>query len=411
MRLFDTFTGRKREFAPLLGKTVRMYTCGPSVYAYSHLGNFRTYLFEDVLVRYLRYKGYHVRRVMNITDVEDKAIVAARKEKLSLDGLQRDKITSFFSDWDQLGMERPNIVAKASENVPAMIRLISKICDHGFCKTDRGGVYFDVRKFKPYGELRHLKRPRYFGKVAKDDYAKEGRWDFRLWKKWTRGDGAAKWKSPFGAGRPGWHIECSAISMRYLGESFDIHCGGIDNIYPHHENEIAQSQVATGRPPVNFWLHARHLTIGKRKMSKRLGNVLHVKQVMDEMGIAPSRLRFYLSSERYRKSLDFTQEKFKHRIHQLDDVVKILKALRVLAGKSAIRKRRRPGPGMSRRLLRGFEDAMDDDLNTRLAFRRIFRTIRCCGDSLEKGHLTPRCAREILGTMERIDRVLGVFNV
>jgi cysteinyl-tRNA synthetase len=411
MRLFDTLTGRKRDFTPLGGKTVRMYTCGPSVYAYSHIGNFRTYLFEDVLVKYLRYKGYRVMRVMNITDVEDKAIVTARKEGLSLSELQRDKTRSFFSDWDDLSMERPDIVAKASEHVPQMIALIERICAQGYCKKENSGVYFDVRKFKSYGKLRHLKKPRYFGKVARDDYAKEGLWDFRLWKRWTRGDAAAKWKSPFGAGRPGWHIECSAISMHYLGESFDIHCGGIDNIYPHHENEIAQSEVVTGKPPVNFWLHAKHLTIGKKKMSKRTGNVLYVKQIED-MGISPSQLRFYLISERYRKPLDFTIERFKHRIQQFGEAMKTLKALRRLAGKSIVkRQRKRLGPIMNRKILCGFEGAMDDDLNTRLAFKRLFCMLGKADECLKKGKLTPRCAHELLATLERIDNVLGVFHI
>src|SRR5208283_4388002 len=302
LRLYDTLDGKKRRFKPLQGNTVRMYTCGPSVYAYSHIGNFRTYLFEDVLVRYLIFKGYKVKRIMNITDIEDKAIEAARKERKTLDALQKDKIRSFFADWRSLGMKKPDVVAKASRNVLYMEKLIRRICAKGYCKEEKDGIYFDVKKFKHYGDLRKLRNRSYLGMARNDDYAKEGLWDFRLWKRWTRNDGDVCYASSFGDGRPGWHIECSAMAMHYLGESFDIHCGGSDNIYPHHENEIAQSEAASGKRMANFWLHARHLTINKRKMSKRTGNVLYVSQ-LKKKGVPPGCLRFYLLSEKYRKPL------------------------------------------------------------------------------------------------------------
>ncbi len=410
MRLFDTFAGHRRKFAPLKGNTVRVYTCGPSVYAYSHIGNFRTYLFEDVLVRYLKYRGFGARRVMNITDVEDKAIAAARKEGVGLERLQKDRIRAFFSDWDGLGMLRPGVVARASEHVPQMIALIRRICRKGYCKSDKEGIYFDVRKFRDYGKLRHLKNPRYFGKASGDDYVKEGLWDFRLWKKWTRGDGRARWKSPFGDGRPGWHIECSAMSMHYLGESFDIHCGGSDNIYPHHENEIAQSCAATGKPLANFWLHSRHLTINKRKMSKRTGNMLYVKQ-LERMGVTPDCLRFYLISERYRSQMDFTMGKFRERIRLCNEARKTMGALEKLARRRDGEVHEGRGRAIARRLLRGFEGAMDDDLNTKLAFRRIFRIMDGAKRMADEGKLTPADAKEIVRAVERVDGVLCVLGL
>ncbi len=404
LRLYDTLDGKKRQFKPLHGNTVRMYTCGPSVYAYSHIGNFRTYLFEDVLVRYLIFKGYKVKRVMNITDIEDKAIEAARKEKKTLDALQKDKIRAFFADWKSLGMRKPDIVAKASQHVPEMERLIRRICAKGFCVYEKGGVYFDVRRFKHYGDLRRLKNHRYLGIACNDDYAKEGLWDFRLWKRWTRNDGNVRYESGFGDGRPGWHIECSAMAMHYLGDSFDIHCGGSDNIYPHHENEIAQSEAVSGKRMANFWLHAKHLTINKRKMSKRTGNVLYVSQLR-KRGVPPKCLRFYLLSEKYRSSLDFTMRGFGNEICDCKNVRGLLARVRRIKQRGT----GQAGERLAKRLLGGFESAMDDDLNTGLAFRRIFRIFRDIETDMKDGKLTRDDARRISSAMGKIEGVLGVF--
>jgi len=402
--LFDTFSRKKRSFHPLRGNLVRIYTCGPSVYNYSHIGNFRTYLFEDVLVRYLRYKGYRVKRVMNITDVEDKAVEAAKKEKTTLRSLARDKIRRFFADFYSLKMVKPDVVAKASEHVPGMIRLIQRICQKGYCKIERDGIYFDVRRFRRYGALRHLKNKKYLGKASGDDYSKEGLWDFRLWKYWSKGDGKIGWKSPFGFGRPGWHIECSAMAMQYLGESFDIHCGGADNIYPHHENEIAQSESATGKKLANFWLHAKHLTINKKKMSKRTGNVFYVRQLLSKK-IHPECLRFYLISERYRKPLDFSMQKFERKVGGCENTGKVMKKLETIREKGSDKK----GRSLAKRLLSGFESAMDDDLDTNRAFRRIFSVFSEIDALVERKKISKSDAKEILKAMENINSVLSVF--
>lgn len=400
----DTLTGRKMPFHPLVNGKVRIYTCGPSVYAYSHIGNFRTYLFEDVLVRYLIYKGFKVRRAMNITDVEDKAIIAAKREGKTLGALQKDKIRSFLADFDKLGMRKPDVIAKASEHVPDMVRLISRICSNGYCIRAKDGIYFDVRRFRRYGQLRKLKNRSYLGAASGDDYSKEGLWDFRLWKKWSRRDGNVRWGSPFGEGRPGWHIECSAMAMRYLGDSFDIHCGGSDNIYPHHENEMAQSEAATGKRLANFWLHARHLTVGKKKMSKRTGNVLYVAQLEKE-GVPPKCLRFYLISKRYRSQLDFTIERFRSDICECKKVRSLLNKLRRISGKGD----GKLGRALAERIISGFEAAMDDDLDTGLAFRKVFRVFRIVEMRISAKKLSEQDAEEILKAMGRIDSVLGVF--
>ncbi len=405
LRLYDTMALGKRAFRPLRGKTVGIYTCGPSVYDYSHVGNFRTYLFEDVLVRYLRYRGYRVRRVMNITDVEDKAVEAARRAKTPLDSLVRDKTEAFFRDFRALRMERPDVVAKASRHVPQMIRLIGRICGRGYCRHEADGVYFDIRKFRRYGRLRRLRSRRYRGAARRDDYSREGAYDFRLWKRWTRGDGSTAWESPFGRGRPGWHIECSAMAMHYLGSSFDIHCGGSDNIFPHHENEIAQSEAASGRRLANFWLHSRHLTIRKRKMSKRTGNVVYPRELL-AMGVHPECLRFYLLSRRYRAPLDFTLEQFRARVCACERTGAILRRLATLGrgGGGGPRGRR-----IASALLSGFEAAMDDDLDTGLAFKRIFKEFSRIEAMMDGGRLSGADAKRILGAMRRIDTVMNVF--
>jgi len=409
LMLFDTLQGAKRPFLPLLGRTVRIYTCGPSVYNYSHIGNFRTYLFEDILVRYLRHKGYRVKRVMNITDFEDKAIDAARREGKSLRELETEKVSAFFEDWKLLGMEMPDIVAKSSGHVPQMIRLIRKICARGYCIDGGDGIYYDVRRFGRYGELGKLAKREYMGTARNDDYAKQGLWDFRLWKRWTKGDGNVSWDSPFGKGRPGWHIECSAMSMHYLGERFDIHCGGSDNIFPHHENEIAQGMAATGKNPANFWLHARHLTIGKRKMSKRTGNVLYVKQ-LERKGIPPKCLRFYLISERYRRPLDFTIRRFGEEICVCDRARGIIRKLeRIRTGSLEHGMERGLGKQIAGKLLAGFEHAMDNDLNTSLAFARIFKDLDNIEVMMKEGRISKTDAKEILNAVTKIDSVFGVF--
>ncbi|MCI0503199.1 cysteine--tRNA ligase [Candidatus Micrarchaeota archaeon] len=406
LKLFDTLSGRKRGFRPLGGRFVRIYTCGPSVYSYSHIGNFRTYLFEDVLVRYLRYKGYRVKRVMNITDVEDKAIAAARREGVSLMALEADKIRAFWRDFDSLGMVRPDVVAKASEHVPQMIGLICRLCRKGYCIRRKDGVYFNVRRFSRYGSLRHLGGGRYLGIARNEDYSREGAWDFRLWKKWTRGDGETGWDSPFGFGRPGWHIECSAMSMHYLGERFDIHCGGADNIFPHHENEIAQSEGATGKKLANFWLHSRHLTLGKKKMSKRTGNVLYVKDLLGA-GAHPGCIRFYLLSKRYRTRLDFSQAQFERRVCACERTGTILGQLRKIGDSGG---NGMAGSKIAGRLLSAFGKAMDDDLDTGRAFRAIFSAFARIEAMIRKDKLSREDAKAILSAMGRIDSVLGVFG-
>ncbi len=395
MKLYDWLDKKKK----ILGKkSVRIYTCGPSVYDYSHIGNFRAHLYEDVLVRYLKYRGIRVRRVMNITDVEDKAIKRANKLGITVWQLEKDKIRQFWKDYDALGMLRPDVVAMASSEIPAMIRLINRICKKGYCFREKDGIYFNVRKFKKYGKLLG-KRMKYAGIKRKDDYAREEKYDFRLWKFRSRSDRRYSWDSPFGRGRPGWHIECSAIVMHHLGEQIDIHCGGWDNIFPHHENEIAQTESATGKRMSEFWLYCRHLTLNKRKMSKRTGNVLFVKDLKNE-GILPKSLRSFLLSERYRSKLDFSKEEFKKRDVQCQEFREFYKSLKKIRRKGS----GECGKKLAGKIILDFEKAMDDDLDTRKVFRNLFRASKTDLSKLSKND-----AKEMVKAIEKIDNVLRIL--
>ena len=274
LRFTNTMTRGKDEFIPLDDNHVRLYTCGPTVYDYAHIGNFRTYMFEDLLRRYLKYKGYRVTHVMNITDIDDKTIKGSLREKISLDDYTRRYKDAFFEDLDSLRIERADVYPEATTHIEEMVTLVKALIDRGIAYEVDGNYYFSIAKFPEYGKLSHidLSGLKAGARVASDEYEKESVSDFALWKAWDENDGDVFWENELGKGRPGWHLECSAMSMKYLGESFDIHCGGVDNMFPHHENEIAQAEAATGKPFVKYWLHSEHLIVEGRKMSKSFNN-------------------------------------------------------------------------------------------------------------------------------------------
>jgi len=266
---------RVEDFEPIEPPMVKMYTCGPTVYNYAHIGNYRAYVWEDLLHRYLKFKGYDVIQVMNLTDVDDKTIKRSRELGKKLDEYTAIYKMAFFEDIDTLGIERAQVYPEATKHIPEMVKLVQKLMekDIGY-RGDDGSIYYSISKFPQYGKLSG-KRPEQLirgARISQDEYEKEQWADFALWKAWNPDDGDVFWETPIGKGRPGWHIECSAMSMRYLGESFDIHTGGEDNIFPHHENEIAQSEAATEKQFVKYWLHCAHLIVEGKKMSKSLGN-------------------------------------------------------------------------------------------------------------------------------------------
>jgi cysteinyl-tRNA synthetase len=310
IRFFNTLGRRLEEFKPLKDGEVRMYTCGPTVWNYPHIGNYRTFLFEDLLRRFLKFSGYRVTQVMNLTDVDDRIIKMCRENNLDLGELTEKYARAFFDDLDFLGIERAEFYPRATRHVPEMVQIIEGLLRKGFAyRSEDGSVYYSISKFPSYGQLSGLKvgELKSGARVRQDDYDKDSVQDFALWKAWDKEDGSIYWETSLGKGRPGWHIECSAMSIKYLGEQFDIHTGGVDNIFPHHENEIAQSEGYTGKRFVNYWLHSEHLLINEAKMAKRLGNFLTVKDMRDK-GISGETLRFLLLSGHYRAQLNFTEK-------------------------------------------------------------------------------------------------------
>ncbi|MDI6827410.1 MAG: cysteine--tRNA ligase, partial [Armatimonadota bacterium] len=283
IRYFNTLTREKNEFHAINDMKVGLYTCGPTVYDFAHIGNWRTYLFEDILRRHLESRGFEVTHVMNITDVDDKTIRGANEKGISLNEYTAPFIAAFYEDRDHLNIKPAHVYPRATEHITEMVALIKKLLEKGIAyKAEDGSIYYDISKFPDYGKLSHFKieELKAGARVSSDEYEKEQVSDFALWKAWDEADGNVYWDTELGRGRPGWHIECSAMSMKYLGETFDIHTGGVDNIFPHHENEIAQSEAATGKPFVNYWLHSEHLLVENRKMSKSLGNFYTLRDLI-----------------------------------------------------------------------------------------------------------------------------------
>jgi len=314
LRLYNTLAGKIEEFKPISDKKVGLYICGPTVYDFAHLGNLRTYIFEDILRRVLEYDGYQVKQVVNITDVDDKSIKRSREEGVELGELTSKYEKAFFEDLEKLNIKKADFYPKATEHINEMSKLISKLLDKGFAYQASDGIYFAIGKFKDYGKLSRLSQReiKIGARVVTDQYDKENAQDFALWKfpSASLGQVEPSWDVPFGRGRPGWHIECSAMSMKYLGEHFDIHTGGVDLIFPHHENEIAQSEAVTGKKFVNWWLEGEHLLVSGQKMAKSLGNFYTLRD-LENKGFDPLAFRYLVLTAHWQKKLDFSWESLK----------------------------------------------------------------------------------------------------
>ena len=407
LRIYNTLTRQVEELKPIRDNKIRMYTCGPTVYHYVHIGNLRTFLFQDILRRYIRYRGFDLVQVMNVTDVEDKIIARAREEGVSIGEYTKKYEKAFLADMDTLRIQRPEIMPRATEHIDVMIDLVSKLKEGGFTYERDGSTYYRIDRFKNYGKLSQLDpgdgRPG--GQVDEDEYSKEDPRDFVLWK--ARKEGEEEWDSPFGPGRPGWHLECSAMSMKYLGESFDIHCGGVDLVFPHHENEIAQSEGATGKPFVQHWVHAAHLIVEGQKMSKSLGNFLTLRDLLDT-GCNPGALRYLLASVHYRRQLNFTSdglEQSRASIHRVDDFV--LRVREVADGVPA-------NDEVSERVRlarQRFEDAMDEDLNTSAALAALFELVRDVNVRLESKQVGSSNRDEVLAFLQDVNQIFDVFEI
>lgn len=309
LSFFDTLQRKKVPFEPHNPGEARLYTCGPTVYNDAHIGNFRTYIFEDLLRRTLEFSGYRVIQVMNLTDVDDKTIRAASAAGIPLQQQTAPIIERFFEDIDTLGIQRAHYYPRATEHVDLMIEMAQTLLDKGYAYESEGSIYFSIAKFPEYGRLSGMKLESLARgvRIDADEYEKDDCRDFALWKAWSEEDGDVWWDSPFGKGRPGWHIECSAMSMKYLGSEFDIHTGGVDNIFPHHENEIAQSVCATGKGFVRYWLHSEHIVVRGEKMSKSLRNIITLRELVAQ-GYSPRVIRFTLLSTHYRQRMNVSDE-------------------------------------------------------------------------------------------------------
>lgn len=410
MKFYNTLTRNIEEFSPLEAGKVRMYTCGPTVYDFAHIGNFRAYVFEDILRRHLESGGFDVVQVMNLTDVDDKTIKGANAKGISLDEYTRQYKDAFFQDLESLGIERAEFYPSATEHVEEMIKVVSVLVEKGYAYiSEDNSVYFDVSAFEEYGKLAHLDTSalKAGARVSQDEYDKESVADFALWKSWTEADGNVKWDSPWGEGRPGWHVECTAMSWKYLGETFDIHTGGVDNIFPHHENEIAQSEAASGRQFVRYWLHCGYLIVNGRKMSKSEGNFYTLRQLL-EKGYTGTEIRYVLLSAHYRQQLNFTLEACDAARSALGRIRDFQGALNDLADGS--REEDNKPPAWAENGIKGFRHALDDDLNMPEALGSMFEMIREGNKAIRNGELDGQGALGALAILRKMDKVLGVMD-
>ena len=409
LRIRNTLSGKLEEFRPLVEGEVRFYYCGPTVWDYGHIGNFRSAVAADILRRYLKFKGYKVTHVMNITDVEDRIIAKSQEAGLSIDDYTAKYIDALWEDFNALGCERPEIVPRATRHIPEMVELIEKLLatDHAY-RSD-GSIYYRISSFPEYGKLSKIN---FSGNIAgaservdTDKYEKEDARDFALWKEPASTTEPA-WDASIGRGRPGWHIECSAMSMKYLGETFDLHAGGIDLVFPHHENEIAQSEGATGKPFVRYWIHFEHLKVEGETMSKSKGNYYTFRDVAAK-GYSPAAVRYFLLSVPYNKQLNFTFD-------ALSGAEKTVASLRDFRARLAEAKtqagRNEQLSEAAQRALAEFEAGMDDDLNTSVALAAIHNLTREVNSALARKQVRDENKQELLEIISRFDSVLNIFG-
>jgi len=408
MQVYNSLTRSKETLQPIEPGHVKMYTCGPTVYNFAHIGNFRAYTFEDILRRVLQFNGCHVTQVMNLTDVDDKTIRGAMAAGVPLKTFTKPFIQAFFEDLKTLNVQSAEVYPAATDHIPEMVALVNALFTRGLAyKSDDGSVYFSVAKLPGYGKLAHLDRDnlRAGARVAQDEYEKESYGDFALWKGWDVNDGEVVWDSPWGRGRPGWHLECSAMSMKYLGETFDLHTGGIDNLFPHHENEIAQAEGATGKTFVNYWMHCAHLRVNGEKMSKSLGNFFTLRDLVQK-GWSGREIRYVLINGHYRQPLNFTFDALDASRASLARVDECVDALTALAGATAAG----AVPPWATECRDAFAAAVNDDLNLPEAFAALFALVRESNSALRAASFAPETAAAVLAVFDALDTVFGLIR-
>ncbi len=414
LKVYDTKSRALAPFAPLEAGRVRAYACGPTIYDHAHIGNFRTFLFFDLVHRYLEWSGYEVRFVMNLTDVDDKTIAGAVAAGTSVADFTRPFGEAFLEDARTLGMLPADVYPRATEYIESMVDFIGRLIDSGHAyRAEDGAVYFSVASFERYGQLKGIDTSslRVGARVAQDEYDKEDARDFALWKRASEEDegAGAAWDSPWGRGRPGWHLECSVMSLAELGDTLDLHLGGEDLIFPHHENEIAQSEAATGKAFVRSWLHVKHLLVEGRKMSKSLGNFVTVRQLIDE-GYDAASIRHQLVSAHYRGDLNFTRvglDASRRAVQRLLDFESRLAGLTGSEDAAATEL-----PQLAGEALTSFQGAMDNDLNTADALAALFSFVSRVNAALDRAHaVSPSDRDAVRDALASIDRVLGLLEV
>ncbi|MGD0783055.1 MAG: cysteine--tRNA ligase, partial [Candidatus Aminicenantales bacterium] len=408
-RFYNTLSNGIEDFEPLIAGQVGLYTCGPTVYDVPHIGNYRAYVFEDLLKRALRFSGLRVLHVMNLTDVDDKTIRNAAAQGLSLDDYTAPFIQEFFAGLKRLRIDPADHYPRATEHIPEMARIIRTLLDKGYAYRQDGSIYFAIAKFPGYGRLSKIRlddlrtTARIEARVESDEYEKESAHDFALWK--APKPGEPFWETEIGPGRPGWHIECSAMSSHYLGPTFDIHCGGVDNIFPHHENEIAQSEAAFGVPFVRYWLHCHHLVVDGEKMSKSKGNAYTLDDLLKRGG-DPSVLRYFLLSTHYRKVLNFTFESLEQSAAGLQRIKDFLYELDKRSFPSG---RTDEAEALAAETEKKFLDGLADDLNIALALTALFELVRKVNVLIKDGRLRADDAKRLSSFVYRLDDVLAVL--
>jgi cysteinyl-tRNA synthetase len=409
LRLYNTLTQELEEFRPAEDNVVKMYTCGPTVYNYVHIGNLRTFTFQDILRRWLRYRGFVLNQVMNITDIEDKIIAGATREGKTLKEYTQAYTEAFFEDAAALRLERPEHIAKATDHIPEMTDAIEKLQKRGCTYVSEGSTYFRIASFPEYGKLSHndFSGIRSGARVDVDEYDKDNARDFVLWKAHKEYEPEwASWSASMGKGRPGWHIECSAMAMKYLGETLDIHAGGVDLTFPHHENEIAQSESITGKPFSRFWIHSEHLQIEAQKMSKSLGNFYTLRDLMDK-GYHPETIRYLLASVPHRKKLNFT----------FDGLEAAASAIERARNFDLRLQRERFEEGVddqireqAKEALTRFEESLDDDLNTAEALGCVFEFIRNMNTAMDEQRFLEDNRADAQKVLTAFDQIFDVLK-
>ena len=406
IKLHNTLTNRLEPLTPVHPGEVRIYTCGPTVYAFAHIGNFRTFMFQDILRRFLRSQGYRILQVMNVTDVDDRIIQASSAAGVGIREYTEKYIQAFLEDIDALHIEMPEELVRATDHIEDMVALIEKLQKKDLTYTSDGSIYFRIARFPAYGKLSKIDMTgiRAGARVDVDQYEKDDARDFALWK--APKPGEHFWETRIGPGRPGWHIECSAMAMKYLGDTIDIHTGGVDLAFPHHENEIAQSEAATGRPFVRLWLHAEHLIIEGQKMSKSLGNFYTLRDLFAK-GQKPSTIRFLLLSVPYRRQLNFTEDgltQARNSVERLRNFVTRVKTTQFPAGSN---------PEAVKRIEKAetdFDAALADDINTAVALAVVFDFVRDVNTATDRGTFLQQDAMRALAAMEKFDAILSLVT-